>query len=90
MKQQGAARKPYKGDKKALAIALDVGTTFSGVSYALLDPDEIPKIYEVTRYVPRVPSPATLPFHPKRWLTSLTPFPTSLLVSVGVETRGLT
>ena len=57
MKQSGSIRKPYNGPKKALAIALDVGTTFSGVSYAILDPGEIPKIYEVTRYVPRVPSP---------------------------------
>ena len=57
MKQPGTARKPYNGHKKALAIALDVGTTFSGVSYAVLDPGEIPKIYEVTRYVPRVPFP---------------------------------
>lgn len=57
MKQQGTIRKPYNGPKKALAIALDVGTTFSGVSYAILDPGEIPKIYEVTRYVQRVSSP---------------------------------
>jgi len=57
MKQPGAVRKPYNGHKKALAIALDVGTTFSGVSYAVLDPGEVPKIYEVTRSVLRVPSP---------------------------------
>ena len=49
MKQAGTVRKPYTGQKKAIVIALDVGTTFSGVSYALLDPGEIPKIYEVTR-----------------------------------------
>ncbi|KAF9647981.1 hypothetical protein BDM02DRAFT_3155934 [Thelephora ganbajun] len=49
MKQQ-VARKPYNGEKGALAIALDVGTTFSGVSYALLNPREIPKIHEVTRF----------------------------------------
>lgn len=62
MKQPGAARKPYNGLKKALVIAFDVGTTFSGVSYALLDPGEIPKIYEVTRYVflPRHTFPITL------------------------------
>ena len=57
MKQSGTARKPYTGHKKAIAIALDVGTTFSGVSYAILDPGEVPKIYEVTRYVLHVPSP---------------------------------
>lgn len=49
MDQAGAVRKPYTGQKKAIVIALDVGTTFSGVSYALLDPGQIPKIYEVTR-----------------------------------------
>lgn len=34
-----------------MAIALDVGTTFSGVSYAILEPGEVPKIHGVTRYV---------------------------------------
>jgi len=66
MKQPGTARKPYNGHRKALAIALDVGTTFSGVSYAVLDPGEIPKIYEVTRYAPRVPSPPHFFRHSKR------------------------
>ena len=45
-------RKPYTGSTRSLVIALDVGTTFSGVSYAILEPGEIPKIYGVTRYVP--------------------------------------
>ena len=36
---------------RSLAIALDVGTTFSGVSYAILEPGEVPKIHGVTRYV---------------------------------------
>lgn len=62
MKQQGTSRKPYNGPKKALAIALDVGTTFSGVSYAVLDPGEVPKIYEVTRYVRPVPVPPHFAF----------------------------
>lgn len=43
-------RKPYTGDKRALVIAFDVGTTFSGVSYAFLEPGEVPKIHGVTRY----------------------------------------
>jgi len=88
MKQPGTARKPYNGPKKALAIALDVGTTFSGVSYAVLDPGEIPKIYEVTRYAPRVPSPP----HFSVTLTDvLRPFRTLILSpSVGLETRVLT
>lgn len=83
MKQPGAARKPYNGPKKALAIALDVGTTFSGVSYALLDPGEIPKIYEVTRYAPRVPSPPHFPF---TLSDDLRPF----ISTIGADIRGLT
>ncbi|TFY76405.1 hypothetical protein EWM64_g7606, partial [Hericium alpestre] len=43
-------RKPYSGTKRSLVIAFDVGTTFSGVSYAILEPDEVPKIYGVTRF----------------------------------------
>ncbi|KAF8843777.1 hypothetical protein BDN67DRAFT_1023775 [Paxillus ammoniavirescens] len=43
-------RKPYNGPTRSLVIALDVGTTFSGVSYAILEPGEIPKIYGVTRF----------------------------------------
>jgi len=44
-------RKPYGGFTRSLVIALDVGTTFSGVSYALLEPGEVPKFYGVTRSV---------------------------------------
>ncbi|PFH47841.1 hypothetical protein AMATHDRAFT_151148 [Amanita thiersii Skay4041] len=43
-------RKPYGGTQRALVIAIDVGTTFSGVSYAVLEPGEIPKIHGVTRF----------------------------------------
>jgi hypothetical protein len=49
-------RKPYSGNKRSLALAFDVGTTFSGVSYAILEPDEIPKIHGVTRCVQPLPS----------------------------------
>ena len=45
-------RPPYVGDKRALVLAFDIGTTFSGVSYALLDPGQIPQINSITRYVP--------------------------------------
>lgn len=34
-----------------MVIAIDVGTTFSGVSYAILRPGEIPFIQGVTRLV---------------------------------------
>jgi len=42
-------RKPYSGNTRSLVLAFDVGTTFSGVSYAILEPNEIPKIHGVTR-----------------------------------------
>lgn len=50
MKPTSDTRKPYGGSSRALIIALDVGTTFSGVSYALLEPGEVPKIHGVTRF----------------------------------------
>ncbi|KAL0954944.1 hypothetical protein HGRIS_003877 [Hohenbuehelia grisea] len=43
-------RKPYSGTTRSLVIAIDVGTTFSGVSYAILEPGEVPKIHGVTRF----------------------------------------
>ena len=62
-----ALRKPFTGDHRSLVVAVDVGTTFSGVSgpsqsiplipislqvsYAILEPGEIPKIHGVTRHV---------------------------------------
>ncbi|KAG6334776.1 hypothetical protein ID866_4309 [Astraeus odoratus] len=43
-------RQPYHGLTRKLVLAFDVGTTYSGVSYAILDPGEVPKILGVTRY----------------------------------------
>jgi hypothetical protein len=50
MKSVSETRKPYRGTTRGLVIALDVGTTFSGVSYAFLEPGEVPKIHGVTRF----------------------------------------
>jgi hypothetical protein len=50
MKPTADTRKPHRGPSRSLVIALDVGTTFSGVSYAILEPGEVPKIHGVTRY----------------------------------------
>ncbi|KIM84081.1 hypothetical protein PILCRDRAFT_96828 [Piloderma croceum F 1598] len=50
MKPPSDTRRPYGGNTRALVIALDVGTTFSGVSYAILEPGEVPKIHGVTRF----------------------------------------
>lgn len=42
--------KAYNGSRRKLAIAFDLGTTFSGVSYSVLDPGNIPEIIGVTRF----------------------------------------
>ncbi|KAI0338760.1 hypothetical protein BDW22DRAFT_1337232 [Trametopsis cervina] len=42
--------KPYVGPSRKIVLAFDVGTTFSGISYAILDPGETPKIQSVTRF----------------------------------------
>jgi len=44
-------RAPYSGPSRKLVVALDIGTTFSGAAYILLDPGEIPQIQSVTRQV---------------------------------------
>ncbi|KAI5999139.1 hypothetical protein EDD15DRAFT_2386458 [Pisolithus albus] len=44
------ARSPYTGKSRRLVIAFDIGTTYSGVSYSILTPGEIPEIYPVTRF----------------------------------------
>ncbi|TFK71047.1 hypothetical protein BDN72DRAFT_877355 [Pluteus cervinus] len=44
------SRQPYSGTSRKLVIAFDVGTTFSGVSYCLLDPGQVPEIKGITRY----------------------------------------
>ena len=43
------ARARYSGPSRKLVVGLDIGTTFSGAAYALLDPGEVPRIQSVTR-----------------------------------------
>jgi len=43
------ARSSYTGPFRKLIVAFDIGTTFSGAAYALLDPGEVPQIQSVTR-----------------------------------------
>ncbi|KAF8058639.1 hypothetical protein FPV67DRAFT_511804 [Lyophyllum atratum] len=43
-------RSPYTGPYRKLVLAFDVGTTFSGISYCILDPGQIPEIKGVTRF----------------------------------------
>ncbi|KAJ3513955.1 hypothetical protein NMY22_g14893 [Coprinellus aureogranulatus] len=44
------ARKKYRGQSRRLLLAFDIGTTFSGISYSILDPGKVPQILPVTRY----------------------------------------
>ncbi|KAG6864533.1 hypothetical protein C0991_008908 [Blastosporella zonata] len=44
------ARSPYTGPFRKLVLAFDIGTTFSGISYSILDPGQIPEIKGVTRF----------------------------------------
>ncbi|KAF8431008.1 hypothetical protein L210DRAFT_875405, partial [Boletus edulis BED1] len=41
-------RKPYSGPRK-LVLVFDIGTTYSGVSYCILQPGQIPEIRGVTK-----------------------------------------
>ncbi|KAI0086044.1 hypothetical protein BDY19DRAFT_376420 [Irpex rosettiformis] len=41
---------PYGGYTRKLVLAFDVGTTYSGIGYAILDPGEVPKVQGVTRF----------------------------------------
>ncbi|KAL7278333.1 hypothetical protein ACG7TL_008309 [Trametes sanguinea] len=45
-----APLEPYKGSVRKLVFGIDIGTTYSGVSYAILDPGEVPKIHSVNRF----------------------------------------
>ncbi|KAG8894097.1 hypothetical protein FRB99_001522 [Tulasnella sp. 403] len=42
-------RFPYTGAKPSIVIAIDVGTTFSGVSYTFLRPYQVSTVYNVMR-----------------------------------------
>ena len=56
-----AARTRCSGSSRKLVLAFDIGTTFSGAAYALLDPNKVPQIQSVTRHVfPQIPYPAAV------------------------------
>ncbi|KAF6743411.1 hypothetical protein DFP72DRAFT_933565 [Ephemerocybe angulata] len=44
------ARSVYGGPRRKLVIAFDVGTTYSGASYSILTPGQVPEIRGVTRF----------------------------------------
>ncbi|PPR01388.1 hypothetical protein CVT24_006226 [Panaeolus cyanescens] len=43
-------RSPYRGLRRKLVLAFDVGTTYSGISYSILDPGIVPEIKPVTQF----------------------------------------
>ncbi|KAK2462916.1 hypothetical protein APHAL10511_005114 [Amanita phalloides] len=45
-----AQRRPHAGTRRKLVVAFDVGTTFSGASYAILEPGQPPEIRGVTQF----------------------------------------
>ncbi|KAF9068277.1 hypothetical protein BDP27DRAFT_1266479 [Rhodocollybia butyracea] len=49
-------RKPFSGSRRGLVVAFDVGTTFSGISFSVLDPGVVPEIKGVTRFPAHNPS----------------------------------
>lgn len=44
-------RAPHTGTVPSLVVSFDIGTTFSGASYAFLTPGEVPQIHGVTGFV---------------------------------------
>ncbi|TFK63664.1 hypothetical protein BDN72DRAFT_847372 [Pluteus cervinus] len=44
------SRQLFSGLSRRLVLAFDVGTTFSGVSYSILDPGNVPEIKGLTRF----------------------------------------
>ncbi|KAJ3881321.1 hypothetical protein F5051DRAFT_458832 [Lentinula edodes] len=48
-------RKPFAGTQQGLVLAIDVGTTYSGCSFSVLDPGVVPEIKGVTRFPAQAP-----------------------------------
>ncbi|KAF8181789.1 hypothetical protein BJ912DRAFT_1061935 [Pholiota molesta] len=44
------SRSAFNGPRRKLVLAFDVGTTYSGISYSVLDPGQVPEIKGVTRF----------------------------------------
>ncbi|KAF5321963.1 hypothetical protein D9619_002083 [Psilocybe cf. subviscida] len=41
---------PYEGTKTKLVLAFDVGTTYSGISYCILEPSQVPQVKGITKF----------------------------------------
>ncbi|KAJ7214941.1 hypothetical protein GGX14DRAFT_609817, partial [Mycena pura] len=48
-----APRKSFSGTTQKLVLGIDVGTTYAGMSYCLLQPGKIPSILPITRFPPQ-------------------------------------
>ena len=59
--------KPYYGKKKGLVLSIDIGTTYSGVSYAFLEPGKRPEIKTVYGYELRFSVACLLSDRGHRW-----------------------
>jgi hypothetical protein len=44
-------RKPYDGPAKKLIVSVDVGTTFTAVSFSILQPGDVPQFNEASSRV---------------------------------------
>ncbi|KAG5718636.1 Heat shock 70 kDa protein 12B [Termitomyces sp. T112] len=56
-----STRSAYTGPSRRLVLAFDVGTTFSGISYSILDPGQVPEIRSVTKYPAQNTGDAKIP-----------------------------
>ncbi|KAJ7063914.1 hypothetical protein C8F01DRAFT_1129822 [Mycena amicta] len=45
--------RPFSGTKRKLVLGIDLGTTYAGISFSLLEPGKIPTILPVTRFPPQ-------------------------------------
>ncbi|KAJ3998694.1 hypothetical protein F5050DRAFT_1868460 [Lentinula boryana] len=52
-------RKPFSGTQQGLVLAIDIGTTYSGCSFSVLDPGVVPEIKGVTSFPAQPPSGAS-------------------------------
>ncbi|KAJ3981519.1 hypothetical protein F5890DRAFT_1575086 [Lentinula detonsa] len=55
----GLMRKPFSGTQQGLVLAIDIGTTYSGCSFSVLDPGVVPEIKGVTSFPAQPPSGAS-------------------------------
>ncbi|KAE9397395.1 hypothetical protein BT96DRAFT_921574 [Gymnopus androsaceus JB14] len=52
-------RRPFTGSRRKLVLAIDIGTTYSGISFSVLDPGVVPEIKGVTRFPAQPPGGAS-------------------------------